>query len=34
MAAADWAHLGGAGLIWLVVPLVVGLWLVLRSEVK
>ena len=34
MAAADWAHLGVAGLIWLVLPLTVGLVLVMRSEVK
>ena len=32
--AADWAHLGVSGLIWLVVPLAVGLVLVMRSEVK
>jgi ABC-2 type transport system permease protein len=30
----QWANLGVAGLIWLVVPLAVGLRLVLRSEVK
>jgi ABC-type transport system involved in multi-copper enzyme maturation permease subunit len=30
----QWAHLGTAGLIWLVVPLAVGLWLLMRSEVK
>ena len=30
----QWAHLGVAGLIWLVAPLAVGLRLVLRSEVK
>lgn len=30
----EWAHLGVAGLIWLVVPLAVGLRMVLRSEVK
>lgn len=29
-----WAQLGVAGLIWLVVPMLVGLRLVLRSEVK
>jgi ABC-2 type transport system permease protein len=34
MAGADWAHLGVAGVIWLVVPLAVGLYMVMRSEVK
>jgi ABC-2 type transport system permease protein len=34
MAAADWAHLATASGIWLVVPLVLGLRLMLRSEVK
>lgn len=34
MSSADWAHLGVAGLIWLVVPLAVGLVMVMRSEVK
>lgn len=33
-SAQQWAHLGTAGTIWLVAPLVVGLVLVLRSEVK
>jgi hypothetical protein len=32
--AAQWAHLGTAGLIWLVAPLAIGLWLLMRSEVK
>lgn len=34
MTATDWAHLGTSGLIWLVVPLAVGLVIVRRSEVK
>ncbi len=34
MAASDWGYLGFTGLIWLVVPLAVGLGLTLRSEVK
>ncbi len=34
MADKNWAQLGVAGLIWLVVPMIVGLRLVLRSEVK
>lgn len=33
-SAEQWANLGVAGLIWLVVPLAVGLRLVVRSEVK
>ncbi len=32
--AEQWAHLGVAGLIWLVIPLAIGLRLVVRSEVK
>lgn len=32
--STDWAHLAVSGLIWLVAPLTVGVWLVLRSEVK
>jgi hypothetical protein len=34
MTATDWAHLGVSGLIWLVLPLAIGLRLMLRSEVK
>ncbi len=34
MSGADWAHLGTSGLIWFVVPLVIGLVSVMRSEVK
>ena len=30
----EWAQLGVSGLIWLVIPLTVGVWAVLRSEVK
>ena len=32
--ATEWAQLGTSGLIWLVVPLTVGLVMVMRSEVK
>ena len=32
--ATEWAQLGTSGLIWLVVPLIVGLVMVMRSEVK
>jgi len=32
--ATEWAQLGTSGLIWLVVPLAVGLVMVMRSEVK
>jgi len=31
---AEWAQVGTSGLIWLVAPLAVGLWSLLRSEVK
>jgi hypothetical protein len=34
LTGTEWAHLGVSGLVWLVIPLVVGLRLVLRSEVK
>ena len=34
MGGSDWAHLATSGTIWLVLPLVVGLVLVRRSEVK
>jgi ABC-2 type transport system permease protein len=34
LSGTEWAHLGVSGLIWLVIPLVVGLVMVRRSEVK
>jgi ABC-2 type transport system permease protein len=34
MSAEQWANLGTAGGLWLVLPLVVGLTMVMRSEVK
>src|SRR4051812_46905601 len=34
LTATEWAQLGTSGLIWLVVPLAVGLVMVMRSEVK
>jgi ABC-type transport system involved in multi-copper enzyme maturation permease subunit len=34
MTSTQWAHLGVAGAVWLVLPLVVGVTLVMRSEVK
>jgi ABC-2 type transport system permease protein len=34
MTSEQWAQLGTSGLVWLVIPLVIGLRLVLRSEVK
>ena len=34
LTGAEWAHLGTSGVIWLVVPLIVGLVMVMRSEVK
>lgn len=34
MAGEDWAHLAVSGFIWLVVPLALGVWRVLRAEVK
>lgn len=34
MTGEAWAQLGVTGLVWLAVPLAIGLWSVLRSEVK
>ena len=34
LTGTDWAHLAVSGSYWLVLPLLVGLWLALRSEVK
>jgi ABC-2 type transport system permease protein len=34
MTGEDWAHFAVSGVIWLVVPLVIGVWRVLRAEVK
>ena len=31
---SDWAHLATSGLLWLVLPLVVGVWRIHRAEVK
>jgi ABC-2 type transport system permease protein len=30
----EWAQIGVSGVIWLVIPMVIGVWAVLRSEVK
>jgi ABC-2 type transport system permease protein len=34
LSSTEWAQLGTSGVIWLVVPLIVGLVMVMRSEVK
>jgi ABC-type transport system involved in multi-copper enzyme maturation permease subunit len=34
LSGAQWAHLAVSGLIWLVLPLALGAWRVLRAEVK
>lgn len=34
MTAEQWAHLATTGVLWLVLPLSAGLWLLMRSEVK
>ncbi|MGD9960950.1 ABC transporter permease [Nocardioides sp.] len=34
MTGEDWAHFATSGLIWLVLPLAIGVWRVLRAEVK
>lgn len=33
-SGSDWAHLGVSSVFWLVIPMAVGIWVVLRSEVK
>ncbi|WP_248581985.1 ABC transporter permease subunit [Nocardioides sp. InS609-2] len=34
LSGSGWTHLAATGAIWLVLPMVIGLWLVTRSEVK
>ncbi len=34
MTGEDWAHFAVSGVLWLVLPLAIGLWRVLRAEVK
>ena len=34
MSGSEWAHFAVSGFIWLVIPLTVGVWRVLRAEVK
>jgi len=34
MTGKDWGHLVVSGLLWLVLPLAIGVWRVLRAEVK
>jgi ABC-type transport system involved in multi-copper enzyme maturation permease subunit len=34
MTGQDWAQLAVSGVIWLVIPLAIGVWRVLRAEVK
>jgi ABC-2 type transport system permease protein len=34
MHGSDWAHLVVSGILWLVLPLTIGLWRILRAEVK
>jgi ABC-2 type transport system permease protein len=34
MDGEQWAQLGVTGIIWLVVPMTAGIWMVMRSEVK
>ena len=34
MTSDDWAHFAVSGLLWLVLPLAIGFWRVLRAEVK
>lgn len=34
MSGQDWAHFATSGLLWLVLPLTIGIWRVLRAEVK
>jgi ABC-2 type transport system permease protein len=34
LSSQQWAHLAATGLVWLVIPLALGLRLVVRAEVK
>ena len=34
LSGTEWAHLAMSGFIWLVVPLVIGLWRIRRAEVE
>jgi ABC-type transport system involved in multi-copper enzyme maturation permease subunit len=34
VSGSDWAHLATSGLLWLVLPLVIGVWRIHRAEVK
>ncbi|MFL6173191.1 MAG: ABC transporter permease [Marmoricola sp.] len=34
LSGAEWAHLGVSGLIWFVLPMMFGIWRLLRTEVK
>lgn len=34
VSGQEWAHLAVSGVIWLVIPLAIGVWRVLRAEVK
>ncbi|MBB6628154.1 ABC transporter permease subunit [Nocardioides sp. KIGAM211] len=34
LTGEQWAHLGVTGVLWLLAPLTVGVWMLLRSEVK
>jgi ABC-2 type transport system permease protein len=34
VSGEEWAQIGTSGLIWFVIPLALGIWAVLRSEVK
>jgi len=34
MTGDDWAHFAVSGVLWLVIPLAIGIWRVLRAEVK
>jgi hypothetical protein len=34
LTGRQWGHLAVSGFLWLVIPLAVGLWRILRAEVK
>jgi hypothetical protein len=34
LTGTQWGHLVVSGIIWLVLPLGIGLWRILRAEVK
>ena len=34
LTGSQWGHLAVSGFLWLVIPLAIGLWRIMRAEVK